>query len=70
VIVLSSNQDSDVGDLERYVCLGREEYCSSDNLSPTFFVVVVVCCSDLSGEESEVGPSQVKILDPTSSPIK
>ena len=35
-----------------------------------FFVVVVVCCSDLSGEESEVGPSQVKILDPTSSPIK
>jgi len=39
VILLSSNQDSDVVDLE----------------------------SDLSGEESEVGPSQVKILDPTSS---
>lgn len=30
----------------------------------------LVCCSDLSGAESEVGPSQVKILDPTSSPIK
>ena len=44
-------------------------FCFSHNLSPTFFFSLV-CCSDLFGEESEVGPSQVKILDPTSSPIK